>query len=84
MKEEISDFLKFAYGKRKVCDVSEAFEEFPVEEGDPKPPATGDNSNIGLWIAVMVISLATIIILLVWRKKNKENVEKISKSDKKD
>ena len=55
-------------------------EEFPVEEGDPKPPATGDNSNIGLWIAVMVISLATIIILLVWRKKNKENVEKISKN----
>lgn len=32
MKEDMSDFLKFAYGKGKVCDVSEAFEEFPVEE----------------------------------------------------
>lgn len=32
MKEEISDFLKFAYEKGKVTDVSEAFEEFPVEE----------------------------------------------------
>ena len=32
MKEEMSDFLKFAYEKGKVRDVSEAFEEFPVEE----------------------------------------------------
>ena len=32
MKEEMSDFLKFAYEKGKVRDVGEAFEEFPVEE----------------------------------------------------
>lgn len=32
MKEEMDDFLKFAYEKGKVSDVSEAFEEFPVEE----------------------------------------------------
>ena len=32
MKEEMSDFLKFAYAKGKVKDAIEAFEEFPVEE----------------------------------------------------
>lgn len=32
MKEEISDFLKFAKEKGKIRDVSEAFVEYPVEE----------------------------------------------------
>lgn len=50
-------------------------EEFPIEEGDPKPPQTGDNSHMGLWFALMISSLAMLIILLVWRKKNKENEE---------
>jgi len=50
-------------------------EEFPVEPGDPQAPQTGDNSNIGLWFALMISSLAMLIILLVWRKKDKENEE---------
>lgn len=50
-------------------------EEFPIEEGDPKPPQTGDNSNMGLWFALMISSLAMLIILLVWRKKDKEDEE---------
>ena len=48
-------------------------EEFPIEEGDPKPPQTGDNSNMGFWFALMISSLAMLIILFVWRKKDKEN-----------
>ena len=32
MKEELSDFLKTAYKYNKVKDLSEAFEEYPVEE----------------------------------------------------
>lgn len=32
MKEELSDFLKIAYQHNRVRDLSEAFEEFPVEE----------------------------------------------------
>ena len=54
-------------------------EEFPIEEGDPKPPQTGDNSNMGLWFALMISSLAMFIILLVWRKKDKENEENAAK-----
>ena len=50
-------------------------QEFPVEQDDPKPPQTGDNSNIGLWFALMLGSLLTIIILLIWRKKDKEKNE---------
>ena len=50
-------------------------EEFPVEPDDPKPPQTGDNSNMGLWFALMISSLAMLIILLFWRKKDKEDEE---------
>ena len=50
-------------------------EEFPIEEDDPQSPQTGDNSHVGLWFAVMLGSLATLIILLVWYKKDKENEE---------
>lgn len=50
-------------------------EEFPIEEGDPKPPQTGDNSNMGLWFTIMICSLIMMIILLVWRKKDKQNEE---------
>ena len=48
-------------------------EEFPIEEGDPKPPQTGDNSHMGLWFTIMICSLIMMIILLVWRKKDKED-----------
>ena len=44
-------------------------EEFPAEPDDPKPPQTGDNSMIHLWIILMVTSLLMILILA--RKKKK-------------
>ena len=47
-------------------------EEFPVEPDDPLPPQTGDNSHMGLWFALMLGSGAMLIILLFWRKKDKE------------
>ena len=54
-------------------------EELAIDESDPKPPHTGDNSNIRLWSIVMACSLSMLIILLVWRKKNKENEENADK-----
>ena len=47
-------------------------EEFPIESDDPKPPQTGDNSNIGLWFALMIASGAMLIILLFWRKREEK------------
>ncbi len=48
-------------------------EEFPVEESDPDAPQTGDDFPMGIWFTVFVCSLTMmILILLVWRKKNKE------------
>lgn len=32
MKEELSDFLKFAINTGRIKDVEEAFKEFPPEE----------------------------------------------------
>ena len=45
-------------------------EEFPVEPDDPKPPQTGDNSNIGLWVALLITSASMIIILLLWKRRD--------------
>ncbi|MBQ9861148.1 MAG: hypothetical protein IJO75_02700 [Clostridia bacterium] len=50
-------------------------EEFPAEPGDPEPPQTGDNFRMGLWLTLLISSLATFLILLVWRKKDREKQE---------
>ena len=44
-------------------------EEFPIEITDPKPPQTGDESNIYLWIILLLASTACIIILLHYKRK---------------
>ena len=43
-------------------------EELPVEPSDPRPPKTGDTSNIDFYILLMVVSLLALILLLVIRK----------------
>ncbi len=47
-------------------------EEFPVEESDPDAPETGDENHTGWYFALMLGSLFMIIILLVWRNRDKE------------
>ena len=47
-------------------------EEFPVEPSDPKPPETGDDSNLELWFALMFGSAAVLILLVILRKKETE------------
>ena len=44
-EDKLSDFLKFAYKHNKVRDISEAFEEYPVEEEWHK----GKTENILFW-----------------------------------
>lgn len=47
--------------------------EYPVEPSDPKPPQTGDDSQILLWSALMVGSSTMLIILLSGRKKKEKD-----------
>ncbi len=46
-------------------------EEFPIENTDPKPPQTGYDLTNFVWVGLLFASLFMIIILLVWRKKDK-------------
>lgn len=57
-------------------------EEFPIEESDPKPPKTGDDSHMELWIVVLLCALAMMLILLIGRKKDKENKKTPRNADK--
>ncbi len=47
-------------------------EEFPVEEGDPEAPQTGDDSRIGMWLTALIGSLTLLIILVLWRRRERE------------
>ncbi len=47
-------------------------EELPVEGTDPKPPFTGDSTGITLWIVLISSIVLMFILVLIWRKKNKE------------
>ena len=48
-------------------------EELPVEPDDPKPPQTGDTTNLTLYIALASVSGLVLIFLLVFkRRKNQE------------
>ena len=52
-------------------------EEYPIEPDDPKPPQTGDETPIGLYIGLMASSavmVGILVIVMVTRKK-KEEVE---------
>ena len=47
-------------------------EELPIEPSDPKPPQTGDTSNLFLYVGLMVLSFAALMILLISKRKKQE------------
>jgi LPXTG-motif cell wall-anchored protein len=50
-------------------------EELPIASTDPKPPKTGDTSNIFLYSGLMIFSLVGLIVLLATkRRKQEENI----------
>ena len=52
-------------------------EEFPVEPEDPKPPETGDDSQIIVWYALLAGSALMLCVILFGRKKKKDNQEQM-------
>ena len=50
-------------------------EEFPIDPDDPKPPQTGDDSRTGLYFLLAICCIFMIIVLLVWRKKDRKDEE---------
>lgn len=50
-------------------------EEMPVEETDPKPPKTGDDFNLPLYVTLISVSGLLLIFLLVFkrRRQSEEN-----------
>ena len=44
-------------------------EEYEIEPTDPEPPKTGDDSQLWLWIGLMIMSLCGMIIILFARKR---------------
>ena len=50
-------------------------EELPIEPSDPKPPQTGDTSNLFLYSGLMIFTLVGLIVLLATkRRKQEENI----------
>ena len=47
-------------------------EELSVEENDPQPPQTGDNSNIFLWIVLMLASGTALFLIILLNKKRQK------------
>ena len=47
-------------------------EELPIEPTDPKPPQTGDTSNLFLYAGLMIFSLAALIILILGKRRKQE------------
>lgn len=48
-------------------------EEFPVEEDDPKPPQTGDDTDLLMPAVLMGVSVLALIILVIPMRKKKED-----------
>ena len=44
-------------------------EEYEIEPSDPKPPQTGDDARLWLWLGMMILSMAAIVFLVVSRKR---------------
>lgn len=47
-------------------------EELPIEPDDPRPPQTGDTSNIYLYAGMTLLSLLAMVILLFAEKEKKQ------------
>ncbi len=69
---ELDDKYQKAIG---YLDWQFKIEELPIEPDDPKPPQTGDNSNIMIWVIVMFVSGMSLLGILITKKSKEEETE---------
>lgn len=65
LSNEYSDQIGYLDWEFKV-------EELPLGPNDPKPPQTGDNTQLWLWVSLMAVSASLIVFILISRKKKQE------------
>lgn len=58
--------------KCKVCGYEKAAIEIPAVENDNQKPQTGDNSNIILWVALILVSFGGFIGITAYNKMKKQ------------
>lgn len=69
VSEELGNEFQNAVG---YLDWEFKIEEFPVEDGDPIAP-TGDDFALGLWLTLALSVPCMMLLLVLWRKKEKAN-----------
>ena len=50
-------------------------EEYPIEDTDPEPPKTGDESQFGLYLGLMTVSCVGFVLILILMKRNRREQE---------
>jgi len=47
-------------------------EEYPAEPDDPRPPQTGDNTEIIFYLLIAVVAI--LILFIIWKRRKKDDL----------
>ena len=70
---EYLESLEAGEHKVRIRFTAEAFVEASFTVTEPDEPQTGDNSNLGLWISLLLLSAAGLVTVITLRKKHESD-----------